>query len=489
MKIPKPSEIDIELARRALRQPRPRTDEELKAVVFRYLGVRIPDVQVCPGHSTPWRAFTDAYFARSPVSVWKGARGLAGKSFLLATLAWIEAVTLRSSVSILGGSGDQSERVHDYLRTFWLRPAAPSLALSSDPAKRRTRLVWGNRIEAQTASQRSVRGAHPERLRLDEVDEMAWKIFESALGQPMGRGDVLSQTVASSTHQYPDGTMTKILRMAVERNWSVHEWCWRETVAPHGWLTPEEVDRKRATMTAESWRVEVELGEPSPEGRAIMVEAVDAMFVGAERRVTDWEYVELEAPVPGAIYATGCDWAKELHQTCIVTTRVDCNPMRLVAYERGNRKPWPWMIDRLMTRVKHYPGEAYHDRLGVGGVVRDDFTEAVEDYEMVGKRRNDLFLNYIASIERNEYRAPRLASLYNAHKFVTNDDLFGSGHPPDEFVACALAHQAALLVRNPVGLVVSAGSRHQDDSGRSIGGTSQRGGGGGYVSGLLTRKE
>lgn len=63
-----------------------RKPETLKLFLKKAWGVSIPDVQVCPDHSTPWRAFRDAYFARHSMSVWHGSRGFAGKSFLLATL-------------------------------------------------------------------------------------------------------------------------------------------------------------------------------------------------------------------------------------------------------------------------------------------------------------------------------------------------------------------------------------------------------------------
>jgi hypothetical protein len=69
-----------------------------------------------------------------------------------------------------------------------------------------------------------------QRLRLDEVDELEIQLFDSALGQPMDKRGIRSQVVASSTHQYADGTMTELLRRANERGWPVHEWCWRENI-------------------------------------------------------------------------------------------------------------------------------------------------------------------------------------------------------------------------------------------------------------------
>ena len=71
-------------------------------------------------------------------------------------------------------------------------------------------------IQALTASQTAVRGAHPTRLLLDEIDEMKLPILEAAQGQPMDRDGVRAQTVMSSTHQYPDGPVTALRRRAAD---------------------------------------------------------------------------------------------------------------------------------------------------------------------------------------------------------------------------------------------------------------------------------
>lgn len=458
--------------------PQPKTDAELLGVLERYLGIRLASKAVCKGHCAPAQAFCDAYFARHPWMVWKAARGVGGKSYMLAALGWMESVTLRSSVTILGGSGDQSQRVHEYMRQFWMKPNVPYEALVGDPSQKRTRLVWGNIIEAQLASQRSVRGAHPPRLRIDEADEVDWRLVDAARGQAMDKAGVLSNVVFSSTHQNADGTMTRLLREASEKGMPVYEWCWRESMEPHGWLSEAAKQRYRSTVSESLWRVEVELGEPSPEGRAIVPEMVEAMFslayeAGAraaaeEIQEPEGRYFEFEPPTASGQYANGCDWAKELHHTVIWTWRTDVTPMRLVAYERLNRRPWPFMIERFMERIRRYPGESFHDALGVGAEARDYFTEDVRDFEMIGKKRNDLFLDYISAIERGELRAPRILNAYHAHKYVRNKDLFtvpsqahapgqqGKGHPPDAFVAGAISYQAALAIRNPLTLVGSS---------------------------------
>jgi hypothetical protein len=97
-----------------------------------------------------------------------------------------------------------------------------------------TTLRWGNTIRALLASSASIRGPHPQKLLCDEADEMDLKIFEAALGQPMGKNGIAAQTIISSTHHYPDGTMSEILKMAAEKSWPVVEFCYRETMQPHG---------------------------------------------------------------------------------------------------------------------------------------------------------------------------------------------------------------------------------------------------------------
>ena len=108
----------------------------------------------------------------------------------------------------------------------------------------------------------AVRGAHPTRLLLDEIDEMKLPILEAAQGQPMDRNGVRAQTVMSSTHQHPDGTVTAMRRRAADLGWPVSQWCYRETLAPHGWLTEDQVVRKQAELSRTMWAVEYELQEP-----------------------------------------------------------------------------------------------------------------------------------------------------------------------------------------------------------------------------------
>jgi len=417
------------------------TEDELKLFLEVSFGFHIPDVAICPGHSSPWTAFCDAYFGRSRVAIWKASRGFGGKSLLLAMLGLTEALTWKCDVNLLGGSGEQAQRIHNYQVKAWGYPDAPHHLLASDPLKWETSLTNGATIKALLASQSSVRGPHPVRLRVDEADECDMSIIHAAMGQPMSRGGVRAQTVFSSTHHYPNGSMTTLLQMAAEKGWPVYEWCLEESMQPHGWLDPAEVEAKKSEVTAHMWNCEYLLQQPSAQDRAILPEAVNAMFQRSrgQHAGDNGEYLEIEPPQPGAIYQHGADWAKSNDWTVICTVRIDCSPARLVAFERTGRRPWPQMVERFEQRIQRFPGDACHDGTGLGDVVDSYVTQPVEKVVLVGRTRSDLLSNYVNLVEKGGIVAPMITHSYREHLYASLTDLYGSGHLPDSICAMALA--------------------------------------------------
>lgn len=415
----------------------PQNDEQLKVYLWDRFQIRIPDTQVCPNHTTPFRAFADAYFARFPVTVWKASRGLGGKSYLLALLGHCEADTLRAEVTILGGSGEQALRVLEYLQKF---------SGDEENTKRRTDYSGGGKVTALMASSKSARGPHPQRMRLDEVDEMELKILDAAMGQPMGTATIAKQTVMSSTHHYADATFTEVMKRAGEKGWPIYEWCYKETSAePDGWLTLAEIESKRGDVTASMWAAEYDLQEPSPEDRAILPEKVDLCF---RKELGEFEgklgeTITIEEPVSGATYATGCDWAKKKDFTIIDTLRTDVRPMRRVCWTRTGRLPWPMMVAKFDGQVSKYKGPACHDATGVGDVADDYKAVSAEAVILTGQTRGDVFTQYIAAIEGEHIVSPKILYCEGEHRYCTNDDLGGKGHPPDSFVAGAMAYRAS----------------------------------------------
>lgn len=435
----------------------PETDNELWWWVYSTWGVKIPRSKVCPNHVAPFDAFADAFFARSPVAVWKASRGFGGKTNLISLLGMSELVALGAFVTILGGSGAQSLRVHETMSEAWHYPGAPKEMLLRDPTKFDTYLKNGGKARTLMASTKSVRGPHPQRMRLDEIDEMEMNVLTSAQGQPMRKKNKAGQiietnTVMSSTHQYPDGTMTEILKRAKQNHWPVYQWCYLESSnSADGWLTDEEVARKRQEIPQFMWESEYDLQEPSFEGRAIDGTSVDRMF-NPELGFAEADigmYIEIADPLYDADYVTGVDWAKSKDFTVIWTFNTTTDPWSTVAFERINRRPWPQMVHRLNMRWKRYGGKVVHDATGLGSVVNDyiEFPEGARPNDLIpiimqGRQRNDMITNYVSAVERHLVSAPRLQWAYEEHKYVTPDDLYNGSskaHLPDSVAAGALA--------------------------------------------------
>ena len=355
-------------------------------------------------HVAPAQAFCEALFARAPVALWIASRGFGGKTSLLALLAAANAILFETDVIILGGSGQQSARVVERLHRLWAAGQVPRAWLASAPTFNKTTLAWGNTIQALTASQTAVRGAHPTRLLLDEIDEMKLQILEAAQGQPMDRNDVQAQTVMSSTHQYPEGTVTAMRRRAAALGWPVSQWCYRETLAPHGWLTADQATRKRGELSPTMWAVEYELQEPSAEGRAFDPAAVERMFdatLGTHISAGDLEHGWRGQPGPpaerawpdpaGAWYCTGIDWAQQRDDTVAAVVRCDTTPLQLVAVYRTQRRPWPEMTERVGALLDEFPGPAVHDATGAGSAIGEfpslEAHRQLQGVTMVGRVR------------------------------------------------------------------------------------------------------
>ena len=452
----------------------PATPDELWESVRILWGVQLPRTPICDGHTSPFDAFCEGYFGNTGnYSLWYGSRGT-GKSLMLAILGLTKTALLGINATLLGGSMAQSKNVHEHVENLMRAPYAPRHAVDKQI---QTELSYkeGNWIRPLPASQRTVRGPHPQLVLLDEIDEMDYDVYTAAQGQAMAkpntRGVVIPEmTVASSTWQNPVGTFKTVMDNAHRNGLSVHTWCWRETAKPHGWLDPAFIERKRLSVPAEMFRVEYELGEPAGDSRAFDLMKLNEAFidmtpVDESHRGEDDEWV-FEHPQPGAMYAAGVDWAKNVDKTVMVVVRIDEHPYRMVYVRRINRRSWPYMIDEFNTLVTRYQAVSAHDATGLGNVVHDMVDERTLKVVMMGTDRVRLLTEYITAVEQGKYRLPRTVKvLYDAHRGTTVDEVFAPGkwnsHLADEVAACAIAHRAA--TRSPAAASGQLILRSKDD--------------------------
>lgn len=458
----------------------PETDDELYYIVKALWGVTIPRHKVCPDHVAPFTAFADAYFARNSVNpehgvdsiaLWHGSRGLSGKSYMLSILGITEAFLLGTKINLLGGSLNQSETIHEHMREALYSKNAPRYMIEHE-GNTSIRLTNKARIRPLTASQKTVRGPHPSRILLDEIDEMELAILDAALGQPMAQmsyiGNIIKPfTVMCSTWQNPDGTFTEIMKRAEENHYPIYQWCFKDTANPiDGWLSQEAIEEKKKTIPAEMWRVEYELGEPSIGNRAFTTEFVDKTFSDEREPLSktvykDFEEFTFDEPVRDAQYVAAADWAKERDYTVITVTRVDTPQRELVYYLRVNRQPYPVMIRYFGRAIQKYDAVAMHDATGLGNVINDLIEAAgvpARKFIMAGTKRADMLSEFVASIENDMWRIPRvLTKPYTEMKYCRVGDLYSTAqefHLPDTVCSLALAEHMSRRMWAQVGPVV-----------------------------------
>ncbi len=253
--------IDLDRATeiyRRLRRTQPITRRDLKNYVKVFLGIDVPDRRICSEHNSPmdylWHCFTaDRKFSHEDTKsqgkqlnietscpgafvakmqnadcvVWANRAG--GKTELAAVATLLDCVFKNNcSVRILGGSGEQSGRMYEYLTGFINNGFDEFLA---GPAlKTKCRFTNGSSIEVLTQSATSVRGQHIQKLRCDEVELFDEDVFAAAKFTTQSTGDVVAAMETISTMHRPYGLMQKIVSDAQKFATPVFKWCVWEVI-------------------------------------------------------------------------------------------------------------------------------------------------------------------------------------------------------------------------------------------------------------------
>lgn len=229
--------------------PGPKTPDALHAWLREAVHVDVPRRSVVPGHSAPFDYLVHAYFegrarrdgeeprdAGSPPRphsvgpidcvVWANRGG--GKTFLGAVATMLDLLFKPGiEVRLLGGSLEQSKRMHAYLRGLFKSPAIAHL-VDGRMTSRRLRLSNGSEVELLAQSHASVRGTRVQKLRCDEVELFDREVWEAAQLVTKSRrcGDIWVRGAVEclSTMHIPHGVMFNIVQEAGEGRRKLFRW-------------------------------------------------------------------------------------------------------------------------------------------------------------------------------------------------------------------------------------------------------------------------
>ncbi|MBY0111197.1 MAG: hypothetical protein K2Y21_00140 [Phycisphaerales bacterium] len=156
-----------------------------------------------------------------------------GKTFLGALATALDLIFKPGiEIRILGGSMDQSRRMHTHLRRLFARPLLEPL-VKGKPGETRLILKNGSEVELLAQSHASVRGTRVQTLRCDEAELFKPDVLEAAMLTTRSRtitvpgvGPVaLAGTVEClSTMHIPFGVMHRLLRETLEGRRTLFKW-------------------------------------------------------------------------------------------------------------------------------------------------------------------------------------------------------------------------------------------------------------------------
>ena len=261
--IPQPEPLtDLEAIRATalydrLRRNRPGSKDDLKHYVKVFLGIDVPDRHICPEHSSPmdylWHSFAAdrcgtpapggepaatgksskhsrgrlCHMSNADAIVWANRAG--GKTELAAVATLLDSLFKPNcQVRILGGSGEQSQRMYEYLTAFLARGFDRFLA--APVRKSKCRFVNGSAVEVLTQSATSVRGQHVQKLRCDEVELFDEEVFAASKFTTQSKHNITAGMELISTMHRPYGIMQREVSAAASAGVPVFKWCLLETI-------------------------------------------------------------------------------------------------------------------------------------------------------------------------------------------------------------------------------------------------------------------
>ncbi len=177
-------------------------------------------------HTSQFRVLSDVLRGvAGDYVIWASRAG--SKTYLFGGLdSWVKSCSkARYETRILGGSLEQSMLSYEAMKIFRDETDPLNARVQGDILQSKTDFKNKSKVSILAASIKSVRGPHPQALKLDEVDEIDPIVYNAALSQPLSKFGHTSVLGMFSTNHNIMGQMDKALAKAKESGTSIYKYC------------------------------------------------------------------------------------------------------------------------------------------------------------------------------------------------------------------------------------------------------------------------
>ena len=226
-----------------LNEKGPQNDDELHEWMKYELGIDVPRVAVCEGHSAPFDFLADLYFERSDASLAVANRGGA-KTFMVAVLHWLNARFKPGIESCTFGAIEaQSFRAYAHLKNWVFDEKGNRRPEIISSLMRETVFTNGSKIEVLGSTPEAVNGPHPQIAHADEIELMRDDTWQESRNMTISKkikdGRLMNpQDIATSTRKGPSGRVQLLIdeiEKAIAEGFKpprqLYIWCIKETAS------------------------------------------------------------------------------------------------------------------------------------------------------------------------------------------------------------------------------------------------------------------
>ena len=226
-----------------LNEKGPQNDDELHEWMKYELGIDVPRVAVCEGHSAPFDFLADLYFERSDASLAVANRGGA-KTFMVAVLHWLNARFKPGIESCTFGAIEaQSFRAYAHLKNWVFDEKGNRRPEIVSSLMRETIFTNGSKIEVLGSTPEAVNGPHPQIAHADEIELMRDDTWNESRNMTISKkikdGRLMNpQDIATSTRKGPSGRVQLLIdeiEKAIAEGFKpprqLYIWCIQETAS------------------------------------------------------------------------------------------------------------------------------------------------------------------------------------------------------------------------------------------------------------------